>query len=344
MRQMNNNRRRFERTSKFGRTNRSGGRQTDQVTQRKTLPQSNTSGLLAGTVVTLPVVKRADFGYFLQKGDTQILLHENEATEELQVGEEVEVFLYHDHENRLAATMEMPIVRMGEYGWLEVVDLNASMGIYLHNGIKRDLLMFIDDLPKLRTEWPRPGDRLLITLTRDKLGRLLAKPVSEKEILAFAEPADSSMLNKWVEGTVYKVIQAGAFLFTEEDQVLFIHRDEMSEPLRMGQTVRCRVSYVREDGRMNGSMKARKEVQYSEDADKLLHYLVNRGGAMPYTDDSAPDIIKDKFQMSKSAFKRALGKLLKEQMIEQEDGWTHLKREILAKYQAEADTDSAELE
>ncbi|MCK9906535.1 hypothetical protein MXD63_41915, partial [Frankia sp. Cpl3] len=105
-------------------------------------------------------------------------------------------------------------------------------------------------------------------------------------------------------------------MFTEQDHVLFIHCDEMNEPLRMGQTVRCRVSFVRDDGRLNGSMRARKEVQYGEDADKLLRYLVERGGAMPYTDETPPDIIKSKFQMSKAAFKRALGKLLKERMIE----------------------------
>lgn len=105
---------------------------------------------------------------------------------------------------------------------------------------------------------------------------------------------------------------------------MFIHRDEMTEPLRLGQSIRCRVSYVREDGRINGSMRVRKEVQYGEDADKLLQYLSNRDGAMPYTDDTPADVIKEKFGMSKSAFKRALGKLMKERRVEQANGWTRL--------------------
>nr|WP_239565286.1 S1-like domain-containing RNA-binding protein [Brevibacillus fulvus] len=286
-------------------------------------------------VITMPVKRTSEFGYFLAYEDAEVLLHRTEATRELEIGEEVEVFLYHDHENRLAATMQMPYVKMGEYGWLKVEEVSPRMGVFLYNGIKKDLLLFVDDLPKLREEWPQKGDRLLVTLTRDEQGRLLAKPAGEKEMVAFAQPAGKEMLNKRVEATVYKVIQAGAFLFTENEHILFIHRDEMTEPLRLGQTVICRVSFVREDGRLNGSMRQRKEIQYSEDADRLLQYLVERDGAMPYTDDTPPDTIKRQFQMSKAAFKRALGKLLRERLIEQEEGWTHLNRDVLDKYRRE---------
>ncbi len=277
-------------------------------------------------IVTLPVARVTEYGYFLRDGETDILLHQNEATRSLHEGEAAEVFLYHDHEGRLAATMEEPIVRVGEYGWLEVVDVSHRLGVFLHNGIKRDLLLFIDDLPKLYEEWPQVGDMLLVTLKRDKLGRLLAQPVTEEAILAFTQPASREMLNKWIDATVYKVIGAGALLLSEGDHILFIHRDEMTERLRMGQTVHARVSYVREDGRLNGSMRARKEEQYETDAAKLLDLLQERGGAMPYTDDTAPEVIKEYFGMSKSAFKRALGKLLKENQVECSEGWTRLKK------------------
>jgi predicted RNA-binding protein (virulence factor B family) len=285
--------------------------------------------LQAGMMLTMTVARQTEFGYFLRDQDDEVFLHRNEADGPLQAGDEVDVFLYHDHENRLAATMGMPLVGVGEYGWLEVVDVSPRLGVFLHNGIQKDLLLFVDDLPKLRDEWPRIGDRLLVTLKRDKQGRLLAKPVTEEEMKVIAAPADATMFNKWVEGTVYNVIQAGAFLFTEDEHILFIHRDEMTEKLRLGQSVRCRVSYVREDGRLNGSMRARKEARYQEDADKLLRYLIDRGGAMPYTDDTPADIIREKFQMSKASFKRALGKLMKERKIEQEEGWTRVNRDVL---------------
>ncbi|WP_375338682.1 CvfB family protein [Brevibacillus borstelensis] len=282
------------------------------------------AGLQAGMLLTMTVEREIEPGYFLRAGEDEVFLHRREAEGRLSIGDTAEVFLYHDHENRLAATMDMPYVGLNEYGWLEVVDIMPRMGVFLDNGIEKHLLLFTDDLPKLKAEWPRIGDRLLVTLKRDKLGRLLAKPVTEEEITKISVPATSEMHNQWVEGTVYKVIAAGAFLFTEEEHVMFIHRDEMTEPLRLGQSIRCRVSYVREDGRINGSMRVRKEVQYGEDADKLLQYLSNRDGAMPYTDDTPADVIKEKFGMSKSAFKRALGKLMKERRVEQANGWTRL--------------------
>ncbi|WP_281274930.1 CvfB family protein [Brevibacillus fluminis] len=282
------------------------------------------SKLPVGTTVTLSVAKMTEYGYFLTDGETNILLHNNEATRTLSQGEQVEVFLYTDHDGRVAATMEEPIVQVGEFGWLEVVEIITRMGVFLNNGIKRDVLLFVDDLPMLRNEWPRLGDMILVSLKRDKEGRLLAQPVSEEVIAPNAKPGTPDMLNKVLDGTVYKIIGAGAFLLTEGEHVLFIHRDEMTEPLRLGQTVQARISYVREDGKMNGSMKARKEQLYSEDADKLMRYLENRGGSMPYTDDSAPEVIRDVFGMSKSAFKRALGKLLKERRITSAEGWTRI--------------------
>ncbi|WP_429843087.1 CvfB family protein [Brevibacillus sp. FIR094] len=295
--------------------------------REKREPQIIQNGnLAAGMTLTMTVARKTEIGYFLSDGKDEVFLHANEAHERLHIDDEVEVFLYHDHENRLAATMDMPHVGMGEYGWLEVVDISPRMGVFLDNGINKDLLLFIDDLPKHTDEWPRPKDQMLVALKQDKLGRLLAKPVTENEIVKIAAMADQSMKNKAVEGTVYKVIQAGAFLLTEDEHILFIHRDEMVGRLRLGQTVRCRISFVREDGRLNGSMKERKEVQYGEDADKLLRYMINRDGAMPYTDSTEAEVIREKFQMSKSSFKRALGKLMKERRVEQVDGWTKMIR------------------
>lgn len=292
--------------------------------RRQVRTKAPNRNLQAGMILRMRVARKKEIGYFLTDGREEVFLHRNEADGPLESGEEVEVFLYHDHEDRLAATMAMPYVGLDEYGWLEVVDLSSRMGIFLDNGINKHLLVFIDDLPKLRDEWPRPGDRLLVAIKRDPKGRMLAKPVTEAEVGQIAVPADHTMKNKQVVGTVYKVIQAGAFLLTDEDHILFIHRDEMTERLRLGQSVRCRVSFVREDGRLNGSMRERKEVQYEEDAEKLLRYLINRDGAMPYTDDTPADVVREKFDMSKSSFKRALGKLMKERRVEQVDGWTKL--------------------
>ncbi|AUM63656.1 DNA-binding protein [Brevibacillus laterosporus] len=299
----------------------------------KTMPAQSTK-YMAGTIVSLPVSRVEEYGYFLTDGDVEILLHQNEATDQLEVGDTVKVFLYHDHENRLAATMQMPLVREGEYQWLDVVDVSTRVGVFLHNGIQKDLLVFKDDLPMQWEEWPQVGDKLLVTLKRDKHGRLLGEPASENVIWDLSRNATSEMKNKWVEGIIYRVFMEGVFVFTDDKHILFIHEDEMTESLRMGQRVRARVSYVREDGRLNGSMQERKEVRYGIDAQILLGVLKERG-AMPYTDKSTPEEIKDRFNMSKASFKRAMGKLMKEGLVEQVDGWTHLKKEVYMNHQRE---------
>jgi predicted RNA-binding protein (virulence factor B family) len=250
------------------------------------------------------------------------------------VGDQATVFLYLDSEDRLAATTRMPNVQLGEYGWLEVVSVNPKLGVFLNNGISKDLLLFVDDLPKMREEWPQPGDYVLVTMKRDKNGRLIAKPAGEEAMLEISQQADTQMRNKWVDATVYKTLANGALLLTEDDHILFIHRDEMAEHLRLGQTIKARITFVRQDGRLNGSMRERREKQYGDDANKLFDYLVERGGAMPYTDDTPPETIKEKFGISKSAFKRAMGKLLKERKIEQQDGWTYVNKAVLARYAA----------
>ncbi|QDX92586.1 DNA-binding protein [Brevibacillus laterosporus] len=299
----------------------------------KTLPAQSTK-YKAGMIVSLPVSRVEEYGYFLTDGEVDILLHQNEATDQLESGDTVKVFLYHDHENRLAATMQMPLVREGEYQWLDVVDVSTRVGVFLHNGIQKDLLVFKDDLPKEWEEWPQVGDQLLVTLKRDKRGRLLGLPASEDIIWDLSRNASSEMKNKWVEGIVYRVFMEGVFVFTDDKHILFIHQDEMTETLRMGQRVRARISFVRDDGRLNGSMLERKEVRYGIDAEVLLSVLKERG-AMPYTDKSTPEEIKDRFQMSKASFKRAMGKLIKEGLVEQSDGWTHLNKEAYMSYQKE---------
>ena len=83
--------------------------------------------------------------------------------------------------------------------------------------------------------------------------------------------------------------------------------------------------YVRKDGRLNASLREIKEKALFSDADKIMELLQNRNGRMPYSDSTSPEVIRDKFQISKAAFKRALGHLIKTGLIEERDGWTYLK-------------------
>ncbi|WP_051331187.1 CvfB family protein [Aneurinibacillus terranovensis] len=281
--------------------------------------------LEAGKKVKLRVERQAPFGYFLSDGETDVLLHESEINKEITIGSEVEVFLYHDNQERLAASQLEPFIALDEFGWLEVVDIHPRMGAFLNNGLHKDLLLPADQLPEIKSKWPEPGDRVYVQVEHDKQGRMLAVLGKEDDFVRISKPAPESLFNQDVNGYIYKIIKIGAFLFTEGQHLAFLHRDEATEPLRVGQRIEARVSRVREeDGRLNITMRQRKEVSYSQDAEKIYAYLQERGGRMPYTDKTDPDIIKQKFGISKAAFKRALGKLMKEGRAYQEDGWTIL--------------------
>src|SRR5699024_1310099 len=103
--------------------------------------------LETGQLHILQVIRQAPFGYFLSDGNTEILLHKNETVNELEEGQDVEVFLYMDHQQRLAATMKRPFLLMGEFSWLSVTDVNKRMGVFLDMGIQKELLLSKDDLP-----------------------------------------------------------------------------------------------------------------------------------------------------------------------------------------------------
>ncbi|MFC0473429.1 S1 RNA-binding domain-containing protein [Halalkalibacter kiskunsagensis] len=282
--------------------------------------------LKPGYKVNLEVVRKASFGYFVSDGEIDILLHEREVTNQVEIGDHVDVFLYHDHQERLAATMEEPFLQVGEVAWLEAVEVKTGHGVFFHNGISRDLFLSMDELPYDREMWPKPGDKLPLSLTWDKKGRLMGKLVKGEPIERNATKATADMMNKEVSGFVYHFLDEGALLLTDEGYIAFLHNNEMNGTIRYGEHLTVRVQYVREDGRINVTMNPKRSEQQEEDADRIYSFLQERGGSMPYWDKTPPEDIELRFSISKAKFKRALGKLMKENKIEQRDGWTHLKK------------------
>ncbi|WP_409298358.1 S1 RNA-binding domain-containing protein [Peribacillus sp. SCS-26] len=283
-----------------------------------------------GIIVSLRVDREASaggetpFGFFLtNEEDESVLLHKTEIEGHLELGDEVEVFLYNDKQGRLASTMRIPSVQEGKYGWAEVVEVRFDLGVFVNIGISKDLLVSLDDLPLIEDLWPEPGDRLYITLKTDRSGRLFGKPATEEVISETASRALFTMNNQNVAGTVYRLLRAGSFVITDEGYRGFIHESERKKEPRLGQKVEGRVIEVKEDGSLNISLLPRKQEKLGGDAEVILEYLLSRNGAMPYSDKSDPDEIKTRFGISKASFKRALGKLMKEGKIYQEDGWTY---------------------
>ncbi|MDA8235276.1 MAG: S1-like domain-containing RNA-binding protein [Clostridia bacterium] len=168
-------------------------------------------------------------------------------------------------------------------------------------------------------------EEVLVGFYLDKKGRLTATMKLENVFLPDSKPAEDLKRGDTVTGMVYNLTPFGAFVVTPEKYIGHIPKVDMIGEPQPGQRVSGRVTFVRDDGRFNMSMRPLKEVGRITDAERILEFLRQRDGVMPYSDETAPEVILDKFGLSKSAFKRALGKLLKEGQVEQDKGWTYLK-------------------
>ena len=119
---------------------------------------------------------------------------------------------------------------------------------------------------------------------------------------------------------IYRTAKAGSWIFTIEGYKGFIHESQRRQEPRIGEKVEGRIIDVKEDGTINVSLLPRKHEAIDVDAEKIYEYLLSRGGSMPYGDKSLPEDIDSVFGMSKGAFKRALGKLMKEGKVYQGNG------------------------
>lgn len=292
--------------------------------------------LVAGDYQSLLVDRETSFGYFLTDGIEDVLLHRSETNNvKINIGDEIEAFLYSDHKGRIAATLDKPNLVLGEIGFLKVEDFKSRMGFFLDNNINKQVLLPVSELSEDRSIWPEKGDKVLVRFVHDKQERLLAEVVKDEvDIENYLESVESNNVSfetlndkkLFHEGVVILHLSMGAQVYIKNlNEIGFLHHSEQLHELRLGETVQVRVSYIREDEKINLSMRPVKEISMVGDAEGILKILQDRGGSMPYWDKTDPDVIMQKFNLSKSAFKRALGRLMKEGVIYQEDGWTYLK-------------------
>lgn len=283
-----------------------------------------------GNVIELEIVREAEFGLFLSDGTTDVLLHKRDITRELTIGEKVEVFIYNDKQGRKTASMKIPVMIDDQYDWAEVVSVDEKMGAFVNIGLSKDILVSSDDLPKLKSNWPAVGDKLYITLKVDRLNRLFARLATENIIQELAYEAPKDIVNKPFKGRAYRVLKVGSFILTDDMIRCFVHETEQLREPRVGELVEGRIIGVTKIGDINGSLLPRGYERMDADSQVIYDYLNGRGGEMPITDKSTPEEIEKRFGMSKAAFKRALGRLMKVQKITQENGWTKIikKEEI----------------
>lgn len=282
--------------------------------------------LQENSLATLKVLRAGEAGVFLdgQTGNTNddILLHKNQQTRPVTVGETVDVFLYHDPAGRLTASMRLPRIKIGQIGYAPVIN-TTRFGAFVEVGTERGIFMPFAEM-KGR---PKEGEYVWVKLYEDKSHRLAVSMEVEDEMRRASRAAADAVIGDWVEGAVYNITDQGAYLMTRERWIAFLHRSEFTGPILLGQFLKGRIVHIRDDGRINISLRHVKEEALDPDGEKIIVFLQQRHGKMPYSDKTPPAVIKAKFGLSKAAFKRALGHLMKEHKVYQEDGWTYLTAE-----------------
>ncbi|SOC18470.1 hypothetical protein SAMN05880501_110111 [Ureibacillus xyleni] len=282
------------------------------------------SELKSGDVVELTVLEEQGSKWLLTNGDLEIPLNSSELQQPLEIGAKLKVFLFADRRGNLQATTVIPQILQGDYGWARVIKVSKE-GATVDIGSTREVLVKGEDLPQLTELWPQVGDHLYITLRTDRNGDLFGRLITEEKVNELYEGAFEEMHNKNIAARPYRLLPVGAFLLgVDEPYRIFVHNSEMEAEPRLGQEVSIRVIDVKEDGSLNGSMLPRKHERLGKDAEQILHYLQSVGGKMPFGDKSSPEEISEMFKMSKGAFKRALGTLMKAGKIKQQDGWTEI--------------------
>lgn len=260
----------------------------------------------------LVIVKKVEFGAYLavspEKSEERVLLPLKQLPKDCQIGDRLEVFLYRDSSDRLIATVREPKLQLGQVAELTVAQV-GKVGAFLDWGLEKDLL-----LPyKEQRGRVQQGDKVLVALYIDKSDRLCAT-MNVYEVLRTDSPYQ---VEDVVRGRVYEVSDNfGAFVAVDNLYSGLIPRRELYGDVRLGADVEARVIGVKEDGRLDLSVRKKAYLQMDEDAEKILELLESYEGALPFNDKAAPEVIKHETGMSKNEFKRAVGRLLKQGKVE----------------------------
>ncbi len=274
-----------------------------------------------GIMQTLTVVKKVEFGVYLAQdfADTEnkVLLPRKQVPEGTKPGDTLEVFLYRDSQDRIIATRTEPKLMKGMVTKLKAVQ-TGKIGAFLDWGLEKDLLLpFREQTKKVAT-----GDECLVGLYTDKSGRLCAT----MKVYEYLRKDSPYHKDDQVEGTVYQFSDNfGAFVAVDDCYSALIPRKECYGNIHVGDHIHARVADVKEDGKLDLSVREKAYLQMDKDAGIVMDAIESFGGALPFNDKATPEVIRREMNMSKNEFKRAVGRLLKEGRIEITEHGIHKK-------------------
>ena len=279
--------------------------------------------LKLGEKQKLIVIKTVDFGVYLaestESADDRVLLPKAQVPEGCKMGDELEVFIYRDSQDRLISTTRTPLITLDGVAALKVVSV-GKQGAFLDWGLEKDLF-----LPYAQqTRKPAVGEEVLVYLYIDKSKRLCASMKVYDHLRTDAPYKSGDDVN----GLVFQANEDyGMFVAVDDIYCAAILKQELYGDVKPGDRIRARVSRVREDGRLNLSIREKAHVQIFPDMERIMELLEQYGGILPFTEKATPEVIKRETGMSKNEFKRAVGHLYKERKIIIEDGKIRLVKD-----------------
>lgn len=262
-----------------------------------------------GRINTLKINRRTDFGLYLIDGDgNEMLLPKRYVTPNMHIGDEIDVFVYKDSEDRITATTETPKAQVGEFALLRVVATNNA-GAFLDWGLAKDLLVPFRE-QKMRMQTGRSyivyvyvdynSDRIVASAKIDKF--LDNRPPDYRQ----GDPVEIIVAQRTDIG--YKVI-------IDNLHSGVIYHNEIFKDINIGDKMEAYIKNVREDGKIDVTLADRADRRTMELADKILMHLMSHDRHMTITDKSSPETIKNAFECSKKDFKKAIGHLYKKKLI-----------------------------
>lgn len=257
---------------------------------------------------TLKVIRSKDFGIYLGEDDSStaetILLPRKQVPEGIKAGAVMDVFIYRDSQDRPIATTNTPLITMGEIKKLRVKNV-TSIGAFMDWGLEKDILLPF----KEQTAKVEEGREYLVRMYSDKSGRLC---VSMK-LYSHLMPIEGYEKGQSFTGTVYEYKKGmGAFVAIDNKYSGLIHESELYNKVYVGDDVQGRIINIREDGKADLAVREPAYMQMVEDSEMVYDIIKSYKGVLPFNDKADKELIKKEFGLSKNAFKRAVGKLLKD--------------------------------
>ncbi len=275
--------------------------------------------LLLGDYNTLRIARRSDIGLYLD-GDQagEILLPKRYVTQDMQIGDEIRVFLYLDQEERLVATTEQPLAKVGDFACLECVWVN-QYGAFLDWGLMKNLFCpFREQRQRMET-----GRRYIVHVHIDQDSYRIMASAKVSKFLSTDHPPYQP--GDEVDILVWQPTDMGYKVIVDNRYYGLIFRNQVFQPIHTGDRLKAYISNVREDGKLDIALQHTGRQHTQDFAEELLAYLHDHNGICSLGDKSDADDIRDTFHVSKKTFKRAVGDLYKRHLVMAGDYEVRLK-------------------